>query len=203
MFAAVSVFVCAFLLLAPLSKCASVPAVKPPLTVLMEFEAPHSETSLASLRRNLNQLLTPGGIAVDVELRDQLPPNPQFGQLVIFKMRGSCSMDPRVKVKAAPSGPLAMAYVSDGEVLHFGEVECDRVRSALQRILGSGGSHKNQENYGAALAIVIAHELYHMLGNATGHTRDGLTKSALSADEMVSRKLGLSPGALHAIRDGS
>jgi len=168
----------------------------------MEFDSPHSEASLDSLRRNLNQLLTPGGMAVDVELKDQLPPNPQFGQLVIFKMRGSCSMNPLKKVKGARSGPLAMAYVSDGQVLHFGEVECDRVRTALQRILGSGGSPSNQDNYGAALAIVIAHELYHMLGNATGHTRDGLTKPALSADEMVSRKLGLSPRALSAIRHG-
>jgi hypothetical protein len=203
MVAAGFVFVCLFLMLAPLSTCASIPTEKPPLTVLMDFEAPHSDESLRSLRRNLNQLLTPGGIAVDVELRDELPPNPQFGQLVIFKMRGSCSMNPLKKVtRALRSGPLAMAYVSDGQVLHFGEVECDRVRNALQRILGTDGSHDNQENYGAALAVVIAHELYHMLGNATGHTRDGLTKPALSAEEMVSRKLGLSPRALHAIRDG-
>lgn len=202
MFASGCLFLCLFLLLAPLSKCASVPASKPPLTVLMEFESPHSEASLAALRRDLNQLLTPGGIAVDVELKDELPPNPQFGQLVIFKMRGSCSVNPLGKMRGARSGPLAMAYVSDGQVLHFGEVECDRVRNALQRILGTGGSNKNQENYGAALAIVIAHELYHMLGNATGHTRDGLTKAALSADEMVSRKLGLSPRALDAIRKG-
>jgi hypothetical protein len=158
------------------------------------------------LRQNLTQILTPSGLSVDVELRKDLPEHAQFGELVIFKMRGSCRVGPLLQKPhtdphSEKSGPLAMAYVSDGEVLHFGEVECDRVRAALQRILGVGGSRKNQETFGAALAIVIAHEVYHMLGNATGHTRDGLTKASLSADELVSPTLGLPPRAISAMRE--
>ncbi len=189
----------ACLLLAPLSPCVSIPVPTPPLTVLMDFDSPHSEAPLQSLRRNLNHLLTPGGISVDLQLKENLPANPQFGQLVIFKMRGACSMNSAPNRPAARQGPLAMAYTSDGQVLHFGEVECDRVRYALQRVLGRGGSRKNQDTYGAALAVVIAHEVYHMLGNATHHTRKGVTKPALSADELTSPNLALSPEALAAM----
>jgi hypothetical protein len=165
----------------------------------MDFDSPHSEAPLQSLRQNLNHLLTAGGISVDLKLKENLPENPQFGQLVVFKMKGSCSMGPAPNQPASRQGPLAMAYTSDGQVLHFGEVECDRIRYALQRILGVGHSRRNQETYGAALAIVIAHEVYHMLGNATRHTRHGLTKPALSADELTSPNLALSPEALAAM----
>ena len=173
----------------------------PPLTVLMDFESPHSETSLRSLRQGLSQLLNPGGLDVSIALKADLPPNPQFGQLVVFKMKGSCSMSPvRPNRTAEQHGPLALAYTSDGQVLHFGEVECDRIRYTLQRILGRGGSMKNQETYGSALAIVMAHEVYHMLGNAVHHTHEGLTKPALSAYELTDPDLSLPPGAIATIR---
>jgi hypothetical protein len=185
-------------LLAPLFLCAG--PSNQPLTVLMDFEAPHSETSLRSLRESLNQLLRPSGITIDVELKADLPANPQFGQLVVFKMKGSCSMTPLpIGALLDERGPLGMAYTSDGEVLHFGEVECDRVRQSLQRILGANSSPKSQQTYGSALAVVIAHEMYHMLGNAMSHTKHGLTKPALSASELMNPELDISSDALAQI----
>jgi hypothetical protein len=185
-------------LLAYILPCAG--SVIPPLTVVIDFEAPHSETSLKSLRQNLNRILRPTGIDVIVELKAELPQNPQFGQLVVFKMKGSCSMWPLTGgVLADEPGPLALAYMSDGQVLHFGEVECDRVRHSLQRVLGPIFSEKSQQIYGSALAVVIAHEVYHMLGNACNHTRKGLTKSSLSASELMNPQLDLPPAALTTI----
>jgi hypothetical protein len=175
----------------------------PPLTVLMDFEAPHSEASLKALSYSLNKLLSPDGLPVNIQLKADLPANPQFAQLVVFKMKGSCSMDPRLS-SARPGtpdiGPLAWAYTSDGQVLHFGEVHCDRVRRSLQRILGFSGSLKNQQTYGSALALVMAHEVYHMLGNATRHTRDGLTKAQLSASELSDSRLVLPPSAVSTLQ---
>jgi hypothetical protein len=189
-----------FCLLVPLSWCAGNVVSNPPLTVLMDFEAPHSEASLRSLRQSLSQILNPNGINVDVQLKADLPPNAQFGELVIFKMKGSCTMNPLPRGSNEQSGPLALAYTSDGQVLHFGEVECDRVRHTLQRVLGQSPSLKNQQTYGSALAIVIAHEVYHMLGNALHHTHQGLTKATLSASELTDVKLALPPVAVAAMK---
>ena len=187
-------------MLASMFLCAGSP--NSPLTVLMDFEAPHSEASLRSLRLGLSRLFNPTGLKVDVQLKDELPEHAQFGQLVVFKMKGSCSMSPLpIGALSDERGPLAMAYTSDGQVLHFGEVECDRVRHSLQRILGSNSSLKSQQTLGAALAVVIAHEVYHMLGNARAHTSKGLTKSGLSASELMNPRLSLPPGAIEAITD--
>jgi hypothetical protein len=162
----------------------------------MDFEAPHSDASLKALSVSLNKLLSPSGLSVDVQLKADLPPNPQFAELVVFKMKGSCSLDPRLSSAKPDVGPLAAAYTSDGQVLHFGEVQCDRVRRSLQHVRGYSGSLRNQQAYGSALAIVMAHEVYHMLGNATRHTRDGLTKAQLSASELSDSSLALPPSAV-------
>lgn len=175
-----------------------------PLTVLMDFESPHSDTSLNALRYSLNKLLNPGGLSVQVELKSDLPASPQFGQLVIFKMKGSCSLTPLRSSKTTPdAGPLASAFTSDGQVLHFGEVQCDRVRRSLQRIPGFAASLKNQQTYGSALAIVMAHEVYHMLGNAVSHTREGITKSSLSAAELFDPRMTMPPSAVSTLQSAN
>jgi hypothetical protein len=97
-------------------------------------------------------------------------------------------------------GPLGMAYSSNGEILHFGAVECDRVRRCLQRVTGGGRPEQHQAQYGAALGIVVAHEIYHMIAGAKEHTRDGLTKESLSARELLDGELsipGVAREALH------
>jgi hypothetical protein len=172
------------------------------VTVLVDFEKPHSEVSLNAMRAGLSALLAPAGIVTDVAIKSDLPPHPQFAELVVFKMKGYCTMDTQaVPIGAVldERGPLALAYASDGEVLHFGEVECDHIRRSLERLLGAAASLKNQNAMGRAMAKVIAHEIYHMLGNAKEHTHKGITKTSLSADELLDGSLKLPADALSVL----
>lgn len=169
------------------------------VTVLVDFEKPHSEVSLKAMRESLAALMAPAGIATDVAIKSDLPPGAQFAELVVFKMKGYCTMDAQAVPIGAildERGPLALAYASDGEVLHFGEVECDHIRHSLGRLLGAAASVKNQTAMGHAMAKVMAHEIYHMLGNAKEHTHKGLTKTSLSADELLDGSLKLPDDAL-------
>jgi hypothetical protein len=169
------------------------------VTVLVTFEKPHSEASVTALRQTLANLLKPAGFDVDVMLRSELPPYPEFSELVVFEMKGSCSMkslSPQTDEFPDERGPLAMAYSSDGRILHFGEVECDRVRQCLQRVTGRGNPERHQAAFGTALGIVMAHELYHMIVGAAAHTKGGLTKKSLSARELLSGELAM-PGVVN------
>jgi hypothetical protein len=175
------------------------------VTVLVDFEKPHSALFIDALRNQLHALLGPVGFKVDLQLKSELPPYPEFAELVLFKMKGSCTMSALPLPIGALSderGPLAMAYSSDGEVLHFGEVECDRVRESLQRILGRGNSEKHQAVFGTALGLVIAHEMYHMMANSSAHTKTGVTKSSLSARELLAGDLTLPALAQQAVHRG-
>ncbi len=100
-------------------------------------------------------------------------------------------------------GPLAMTHSVDGELLPFGEVECDRVRTALQRTVGRSNPEAHQVEYGVALARVMAHEIYHMLAKSAAHTREGVTKQALSSTELSRETLRLSPPAQTALQERS
>lgn len=160
------------------------------LTVVVNFEKPHSAVSVGALQHELKELLEPAGISVDVMLKSEVPAAPQFSEVVVFDMRGSCSM------AAHPSalderGPLGMAYESNGHVLHFGEVRCDRVRRCLERVTGGEHPEAYQAKYNAALGIVVAHEIYHMIAGAKRHTKDGLTKESLSASELLGGSLSI------------
>lgn len=174
-----------------------------PVTVLVDFEKPHSAVSVDALRRELQALLEPVGFKIDLQLKSELPASPVFADLVVFKMKGSCTMTSLplpVEALSDERGPLAMAYSSDGEVLHFGAVECDRIRESLQRVLGRGSPENRQAVFGTALGLVIAHEMYHMMADSRAHTKTGLTKASLSASELLDGELTLPGIAQRAVR---
>jgi hypothetical protein len=173
------------------------------VTVVVEFEKPYSTASVAALRHELRALFEPTGVRIDLQLKDELPPGQEFNELVIFKMKGACTMTPLpIGAVLDERGPLAMTYTSNGEVLHFGEVECDQVRRSLQRILGRGYPERHQSAFGAALGRIMAHEMYHMIANAKQHTGGGVTKRSLSAEELLSDELGISDFAQKAMQRG-
>jgi hypothetical protein len=172
-----------------------------PVTILVDFEKPHSPVSLVAMRRELEALLQPVGLKVDLLLRTDLVPAQEFADLVIFKMKGSCVMEPLpIGALSDERGPLAMAYSSDGEVLHFGEVECDRIRQSLSRVIGASTSNHRQVLLGRAMGLVIGHELYHMMANSTEHTKQGVTKESLTARELLEGDLNLPAFARKALQ---
>jgi hypothetical protein len=172
-----------------------------PVTVLVDFEKPHSSVSLIAMRRELETLLQPVGLKIDVLVRSELIPAQEFADLVIFKMKGSCVMEPLpFDALSDERGPLAMAYSSDGEVLHFGEVECDRIRQSLGRVIGANTSNYRQTLLGRAIGLVIGHEIYHMMANSAVHTKHGVTKASLSSRELLEADLNLPVFARKALQ---
>ena len=173
-----------------------------PVTVILDFEKPHSEVSLEAMRQQVQRLLGEAGVRVDFRLRRDLPAHAGFADLVLFKMRGSCSMQtwsPGIPDRNERA-PLAMTYSENGQLLHFGEVACDRVRESLQRVLGPANGRKYESALGNALGLVVAHEMYHMLADTKAHTKQGVTKEALSARELLDGNLSLPQVARQAMR---
>jgi hypothetical protein len=176
--------------------------VAPSLTVVLDYEHPHSRPSFEAIKAELRSIMKGSGLSVDVQDKALLAPNSQFGGLVVFKMAGHCDATPiPVEALSDERGPLAMAYTSNGEILPFGEVKCDRVRRSLQRILGQGmPPDRDRMAYGSALGKVMAHEIYHMLAHEPHHTKTGITKEALSSRELLDGSMSLPQNALREIR---
>ena len=196
-------FVAALLLAAALPAFPDTSDSGQSVTVLLDFEKPYAPASVAAMRHELQTLLQPAGLKVDLRLKDEVEPGTIFNQLVVFKMKGACSMVALpVGALSDERGPLAMTHSSDGTLLHFGEVECDRVRQSIQRVLGHGYPERRQAALGTALGVVMAHEMYHMIGNAKDHTGEGVTKRSLSAQELLAGDLSVPELARKAVQHG-
>jgi len=174
----------------------SVASTPSPVTVLLDFDQPHSSVSLQSMQQELDRILASARLKVDLRLHNELPDAPQFHDVVIFKMKGHCTMNALpIAALSDERGALAMTYSVDGSLLPFGEVECDRVRQSVQRAVGKGNPESHQAVFGIALARVIAHEMYHMISNSSTHTKDGVTKESLSGRELSQQLMSYPNGA--------
>ncbi len=172
-----------------------------PATVLLSYDQPYSQPAFTALQHQLQHVLKQVGLTLDIRDRSNTQPHEQFSELFVFQMKGSCSMDALpVGALSDERGALAMAYSSDGKILPFGEVECDRIRQCLQRIVGRANPHSYQAAFGTAIGLVMAHEIYHMLAHSAQHTHDGVTKESLSARELLSGELSLPDIARLAMR---
>jgi hypothetical protein len=165
------------------------------LTVLLGFDGPHSERSVLEMKRELGLILKDSGIRIDWRNRDEVTASESFANLVIAKFRGKCRMEP-VPYLYDERGPLGFTYDSDGSVLSFSEIECDKVRSSLRTAMWGGDYGRSDELFGRALARVLAHELYHMLTGTHLHAEAGVARRSLSGSQLISDRLRLSQAEL-------
>jgi hypothetical protein len=157
------------------------------LTLLLQVEQPASDRVLSEVKRELDAVLKDTGIVSDLRLFDQMTPYQEFGDLVVVRLRGECKLDARPVRR--PDGPLAFAHTSDGQVLPFMEVMCDRIKGTIRPIMWGDQFRRADELLGRAMARVMAHELYHILGQTCEHGDSGIAKHSLTGRQLIADTL--------------
>lgn len=182
---------------------ARAPAGPVPLTVVLKFEANRdpAPVALSAMEREAEKILSPAGVTLDWRIQRDLPEHPEFGRMVEFEMRGRCSMH-TFPVLYDERGPLATTLSSDGRLLPFGTVECDRVRESIRRASPALAFRMSDAALGRALGRVMAHEVYHMIAGTREHTRNGLSRSSLAGEELLRPGAALEPAAYEEMRNG-
>jgi hypothetical protein len=164
------------------------PGLHQPITFVVQSENPIEPKAFEEMQREMNRLLARSERRVEFLDRKQIQPGVDVADLTVVRFRGNCRMtvDP---VYLDERGPLAFAHTADGDVLPFAEVLCDRVRKAALSAMHGGDHAKGQELMGRAMARVLAHELWHVKTNSTGHTKSGVTRHALSGKQLIADQL--------------
>jgi len=111
--------------------------------------------------------------------------NEVSSELAVLTFKGRCDVVGIVPREAHP-GALGWTHVSDGAILPFSDIDCDRIRVFIQKELLYMAAAEREGVYGRAVARVVAHELYHIFANTPHHGSDGVAKSAYSVQELVS-----------------
>jgi hypothetical protein len=171
-----------------------------PLTIVFRFDGPYSEKSLLEMKRELGTILQGSGIQINWRAQSDVAVTDSFPNLVVVKFRGKCRMEP-VPYLYDERGPLAFTYSTDGAVLPFSEIECDKVRSSLHTAMFGGDYKRSDLLFGRALARVLAHELYHVLTKTHSHAGQGVAEKSLSGAQLISERLQLNQAELDKMHD--
>src|SRR5579872_1504257 len=171
------------------------------LTIIFQFDRPYSQTSLNSMQRELASIMQDSGIDIQWRERAGVKSSDSFSNLVVVNFRGNCIVD-AIHMNYTEPGPLAFTHSSNGTVLPFSDVSCDRVRAAVRGAMWGDDFKRANFLFGRALARVLAHELYHAVAGTYAHAEKGVARRQLSSADLISDQLRLNDAELeqmHAV----
>jgi hypothetical protein len=155
------------------------------VTVVLDFEARHSERAAAVMELEAERLLADFGFSLEWRMLNRLAQGESFSRLAVVKLRGRCEMAPFLPASSEPPARLGLTYSVDGRVIPFSEVKCDEVRAALSLAHLTANPEVREVLFGRALGRVMAHELLHVLNRSDRHTKEGVTQKYLSAAKLT------------------
>lgn len=159
------------------------------------------------MKQELGHLLQAAAIHVEWQdpAVDRSAPENDYSALV--RLRGSCRpTEPSARFEHSVSGPftLASSAVSDGVVLPFGDIDCAALNSFLGPSLWKDSDQVREFVYARAVARLMAHELYHVIGQTHDHARSGVAEPSFTVAELLSDHFDFNEstlGELHASPD--
>lgn len=159
-------------------------ALTGPVTLVVDAETPLPSKALESLKSEMSRLFAPSGLRLAWADRAHAGLGYQAQGIVLVRLRGDCRI-PGLPMPPDERGPLAWTHISDGAVLPFSEVSCEKVMRAAQSALFGGERSRQEELMGRALGRVVAHELVHILLKKKGHETRGIFRKGLTARDLI------------------
>jgi hypothetical protein len=168
------------------------------VTVVMDFDGPRSDRAVQQMKSETEQIFKGANVHLDWRERGEIG-RKSYDNLVMVRFKGKCVLEP-VPILYDERGPFAFSYSSDGDVLPFSEVECDRVTATVQSAMWGDDFARPDYVMGRALGRVLAHELVHILTRSAAHGNEGVTKPALSGRDLIGAPLRLSRTDVERLR---
>ena len=160
----------------------------------------HLDSSVAhALQTELQRVMTPADIEiVSLQSGSKRAELPEVQLAVVGTFQGDCSVEtlPDQRGRAVQSRTLAESSVSNGRVLPYFRVDCAGIIRTLSPVLRPLSVPMRESILGRALARTIAHEIYHILAQTTGHDKSGIAKASLSLSDLFSSQFDFNPESL-------
>jgi hypothetical protein len=157
----------------------------PLVSLYTSFQQTAPGTVVEALRTEVDAVMAPMGMHFEWRSLAGARGNETVAELAVVTFRGRCDAS-GLMARPPQSGPLGWTHVSDGVILPFSDIDCDRIRLFLQRDLLFVRADEREEMFGRAVARVLAHELYHIFAHTTHHAPDGVAKSTYTVQELLS-----------------
>jgi hypothetical protein len=160
-------------------------APPPPVALYTSFQQPASNVVVDALQDEVEAIMGPLGMHFEWRSLAAARGNEVSAELAVITFKGRCDVT-ALAARAAVPGALGWTHVSDGVILPFSDIDCDRIRVFLQRELLFLKADTREEAFGRAIGRVLAHELYHIFAQTAHHASEGVAKSAYTVQELLS-----------------
>ena len=157
-----------------------------PIALYTHFDQEPPEGVVEALHDELDSLMAPMGMTFEWRSLDRVRGNELSVELAVLTFKGRCDIAGLNPHNVSTPGALGWTHVSDGAILPFSDVDCNRIRTFVQKELLGVRAPDREESYGRALGRVVAHELYHIFANTARHGSCGVGKSAYTVQELLS-----------------
>ena len=178
-------------------------AVEPPVRTIAVYLKPGTAdaAALAYMKRELANLMDSAGYATEW-LEAPAIPDVRGASLLVLELEGAClagggASDSRVDLGVES---LASTPVSGGEILPFSTLHCDALNRVIGKSIAAAAAASRPWLYGRAMARLAAHELYHVLSDTRGHSREGIAKARFSAADLMADRFEFESSALAKMR---
>jgi hypothetical protein len=158
-----------------------------PITLYTNFQQQTPSAVFQALQEEVETIMAPIGLHFEWRSLSGVGGHEVSAELAVVTFQGRCEPSDAA-VRARFSGALGWTHVSDGEILPFTDIACDRIREFVQRSLMMINPEDRQEVYGRALGRVLAHELYHIFANTAHHASSGVAKECYSVQDLINEE---------------
>jgi hypothetical protein len=156
-----------------------------PVALYARFENKIPHDVKAAIEQEVQAIMGPLGMTFDWRNLIDTNGSEVSVELAVITFKGNCSAT-KLNTQASSPGALGWTHVSDGVILPFSDVDCDRIRTFLQKDLFYREPAIRNGLFGRAVGRVLAHELYHIFANTERHGSCGVGKAAYSVRELLS-----------------
>jgi hypothetical protein len=155
-----------------------------PVVLYEKLEQKAPESVMSAMRAQLAEVMEPLGFQFEWRSLNAARGSEVVAELAVITFRGRCDTMGLTSRSIIPPA-LGWTHISDGVILPFSEVDCDRVRDFVQKSLLVEAQAVRDELFGRALARVLAHELYHVFAQTTHHVSCGVAKAAYTVSDLL------------------
>ena len=112
------------------------------VTIVMQFAEGFSPQALQEMQLEAERIVRKAGVNLAFKHCHEAAQE-TYNDLLFFKMSGRCEMDSFPPL-LDERGPLTFTFTTDGRILPFGEVKCDRLRDSIKTAMS--GADYSQGN---------------------------------------------------------
>jgi hypothetical protein len=173
------------LMLAIAFACAqSVVVTIAPVTLYTDFQSTVPQGVVDALRKEVDSTMSPMGLRFDWQQLSDFRSDRVSAAVAVVHFEGRCDVGGMV-MRGNQPGSLGWTEISDGKILPFTHVDCERVRTFLQTTLLGFRPGEQEAAYGRALGRVLVHELFHVFGDTPKHGSGGAGKEKYSPVDLL------------------